>query len=47
MVSAVYELTVNPGGIEIFGFWFGASPQDTARAVAKEIAARVGTLCGR
>jgi len=36
-----HAITVNVAGIEIFGFRFGASPQDIARAVAKEIAARV------
>ncbi len=36
-----HQITVNVGGVEIFGFRFGASPRDIARAVAKEIAARV------
>ncbi len=37
----MYEITVNVAGIEIFGFRFGTSPQDIARAVAREIAGRV------
>jgi hypothetical protein len=36
-----HAITVNVAGIEIFGFRFGASPQDIARAVAREIASRV------
>lgn len=36
-----HAITVNVAGIEIFGFRFGASPQDIARAVAEEIANRV------
>ena len=39
-----HEITVNVSGIEIFGFRFGASPQDIARAVAKEVANRVGSV---
>ncbi|MGC9019584.1 MAG: hypothetical protein ACP5LJ_07845 [Candidatus Bipolaricaulaceae bacterium] len=42
-----YEVTVNVAGIEILGFRFGASPQDIARAVAKESAARLGERRGR
>lgn len=37
--------TVSVAGLEIYGLRFGASPQDIARAVAKEIAARVGLQC--
>lgn len=37
-----FSVTVNVGGIELLGFRFGASPQDIARAVAREIAARLG-----
>ncbi|MCR4392719.1 MAG: hypothetical protein NUV94_08215, partial [Candidatus Acetothermia bacterium] len=40
-----YAVTVNVTGIEIFGLRFGASPQDVARAVAKEIASRLGGQC--
>lgn len=40
-----YAITVNVAGIEIFGFRFGTSPQDIARAVAKEIASRLGGQC--
>jgi hypothetical protein len=36
-----FEVTVNVAGLEILGFRFGASPQDIARAVAKEIASQV------
>jgi len=40
-----FEVMVNVAGIEIFGFRFGASPQDIARAVAGQAAARVGLQC--
>jgi hypothetical protein len=36
-----FEVTVNVAGLEILGFRFGASPQDIARAVAREIAAQL------
>jgi hypothetical protein len=36
-----FEVTVNVAGLEILGFRFGASPQDIARAVAREIAAHL------
>jgi len=36
-----FEVTVNVAGLEILGFRFGASPQDIARAVAKEIVSRL------
>jgi len=42
-----FKVMVNVSGIEIFGFRFGASPQDIARAVAGQIAARVGLQCRR
>ena len=42
-----YEVTVNVTGIEIFGFRFGASPQDVARAVAQKIVSRIGPCRGR
>ena len=32
-----FEVTVNAVGLEILGFRFGVSPQDIARAVAREI----------
>jgi len=40
-----HSVTVNVAGIEILGFRFGASPQDIARAVAREIAAWVSSVC--
>ncbi|MCR4392653.1 MAG: hypothetical protein NUV94_07865, partial [Candidatus Acetothermia bacterium] len=40
-----YAITVNVTGVEIFGFRFGVSPQDIARAVAREIAGRLGGQC--
>jgi len=40
-----FEVTVNVAGLEILGFRFGASPQDIARAVAREIAARATPPC--
>jgi hypothetical protein len=36
-----FEVTVNVAGLEILGFRFGASPQDIARAVARETAAHL------
>ena len=36
-----FEVTVNVAGLEILGFRFGASPQDIARAVARETAAQL------
>lgn len=42
-----HAIAVNVAGIEILGFRFGASPQDIARAVAKESAARLGERRGR
>lgn len=39
------EVTAEVAGIEIFGFRFGCSPRDVARAVAKDIAARLGRTC--
>jgi len=39
-----HEITVSVSGIETFGFRFGASPQDIARAVAKEIANQLAAL---
>jgi len=36
-----FEVTVNVAGLEILGFRFGASPQDIARALAREIAAQL------
>jgi len=50
LTTRVFEacaITVNVSGIEIFGFRFGASPQDIARAVAGQTAARVGLQCRR
>ena len=35
-----FEVTVNVGGLQILGFRFGASPQDIARAAAREIASQ-------
>jgi len=32
-------------GIEIIGIRFGCSPQDLARALSKQIAARLGFQC--
>jgi len=40
-----FRVDVNVAGLEILGFRFGASPQDIARAVAKEIASRLGGQC--
>ncbi len=40
-----FEVMVNVLGMEIFGLRFGASPRDTARAVADQIAAPVGVQC--
>jgi len=40
-----YEVTTNVAGIEIIGIRFGCSPQDLARAVAREIAARLESQC--
>jgi ribosomal protein L16/L10AE len=40
------EVTVEVAGVEIFGFRFGVSPRDIARAVARDIAARLGRSCG-
>ena len=40
-----YQVTVNLSGIEVVGIRFGASPQDIARAVAREIAAQVTLMC--
>ena len=37
-----YQVTTNVSGIEIIGIRFGCSPQDLARAVAKELAAWAG-----
>ncbi len=42
-----FEVMVNVSGLEIFGLRFGASPRDIARAVADQIAARVGLQCRR
>ena len=42
-----YQVTANVSGIEIIGIRFGCSPQDLARAVSKQIAARIGVLCGK
>ncbi|MEN3009986.1 MAG: hypothetical protein ABDI20_03235 [Candidatus Bipolaricaulaceae bacterium] len=42
-----FEVEASVSGIEIFGIRFGASPRDLARAVAREIAARVGLRCRR
>ena len=36
-----FEVTVNVAGLEILGFRFGASLQDIARAVAREIASKL------
>ena len=41
-----YQVTTNVSGIEILGIRFGCSPQDLARAVSKQIAARLA-LQGR
>jgi len=43
-VSA-HEITATVTGVEIFGLRFGASPRDIARAVAKQIASRIGWKC--
>jgi len=40
-----YEVTTTVTGVEIFGLRFGASPRDVARAVAKQIARRIGWRC--
>ena len=40
-----YEVTATVTGVEIFGFRFGASPRDIARAVAKQMASRIGWRC--
>lgn len=40
-----FEVTASVSGMEIFGFRFGASARDVARAVADQIAARVGLQC--
>jgi len=40
-----YEVTTTVTGVEIFGFRFGASPRDIARAVAKQIASRIAWRC--
>jgi len=40
-----YEITSTVTGVEIFGLRFGASPRDIARAVAKQIARRIGWRC--
>ena len=42
-----YHVSVNVSGFEIIGIRFGCSPQDIARAVSKQIAGRIGVLCGR
>ena len=40
-----YEVTTTVTGVEIFGFRFGASPRDIARAVAEQIADRMDWKC--
>ena len=40
-----YEVTATVTGVEIFGFRFGASPRDIARAVAEQIADRMDWKC--
>jgi len=40
-----YEITTTVTGVEIFGLRFGASPRDIARAVARQIASRIGWKC--
>ena len=40
-----YEITTTVSGVEIFGLRFGISPRDIARAVAKQIASRIGWRC--
>ncbi len=42
-----YQVAVNVSGFEIIGIRFGCSPQEIARAVNKQIAGRIGVLCGR
>ena len=42
-----HQVTANVSGIEIIGIRFGCSPQDLARAVSKQIAARLGSECRR
>jgi hypothetical protein len=42
-----YQVTTNVSGFEIVGIRFGCSSQDLARAVSKQIAGRIGVLCGR
>lgn len=42
-----YEVTANVSGVEIFGFRFGFSPRDLARAVSKQIAERMDALYRR
>lgn len=40
-----YEITTTVTGVEIFGLRFGVSARDIARAVAKQIAGRIGWRC--
>lgn len=40
-----FEVEASVSGIEILGIRFGASPRDLARAVANQIASRVGAQC--
>jgi len=42
-----YEVTTSVSGIEILGIRFGCSAQSLARAVSKQIAARLGAQCRR